>query len=122
MRRGNQGNTTIDNDRSLTAAYCQLDLQRECKAFEGPLPWSANIVYGSAGFPASVTARNAQGPLFFKWCRVDYNKKTNRLEISKRESAGKTVYYSRDAEAKREDCECCDIIANSNLVEIDSQG
>ena len=123
MRRANQRNTTIGNDNSaLTVAYCTLDLQRECKAHVGPLPRSANIVYGSAGSQGSVAARNFKAPLLFKWCRVDYNKKTNRLEISNGEYIGKTVYYSRDAEAKREDCEYCDIIANSNLVEIDSQG
>ena len=122
MRTGNQRNTMIGNDCSLTAAYCPLDLQRECKAFEGPLPRSTSVVHGSAGPPASLAARNFQAPLLLKWCRVDYNKKSNRLEIPKGEYIGKTVYYSRDAEAKREDCEYCDIMANSNLVEIDSQG
>jgi len=101
----------------------------EGKAIVGPLPWSANIVYGSAGFkttqtPPGVAARNIKGPLLFKSCRVDYNKKTNRLEIRKGEYIGKTVYHSRNAESTPnvEGGEYYDIIVNCNLDEIDSQG
>ena len=119
----------MNDDRSLTSAYCPLDLQGEGKAIVGPLPWSANIVYGSAGFkttqtPPGVAARNIKGPLLFKSCRVDYNKKTNRLEIRKGEYIGKTVYHSRNAESTPnvEGGEYYDIIVNCNLDEIDSQG
>ena len=124
---GNQRNITIGNDRSLTEAYCQLDLQREAKAFIGPLPRSANIVYGSLGFktkqiPSGVAKRNIKGPLLFKWCRVEYNKNTNRLEIPKGEYIGKTCYRTAESTPKAEDDEYCDIIVNCNLDEIDSQG
>ena len=119
-----------NNDPSLTAAYCPLDLQREYKVPLGPMPWSANIVYGSASLktqetPPGMVARNFQGPLLFKLCRVECNKNTNRLEISKGEYIGKTVYHqSRNAEStpKAEDGENYDFIVSYNLNETDSQG
>ena len=52
-------------------------------------------------------------------------KKNNRLEIPKGEYIGKTVYHSsRNSEStpKVEGGEYYDIIVNSNLDEIDSQG
>ena len=42
-------------------------------------------------FPPDAAARNSQAPFLFKCCRVDYNKETNRLEISKGEYVGKVV-------------------------------
>ena len=119
-----------NNDRSQTAAYCPLDLQEGYNARVDPLPWSASIVYGTAGFkttqtPPTVAARNIQGPLLFKCCRVDYNnKKNNRLEIPKGEYIGKIVHCTRntDSTPKAEDSEYDDIIVNSSLDEIDSQG
>lgn len=118
-----------NNDRSQTATYCPLDLQEEYNARVDPLPWSASIVYGTAGFkttqtPPTVAARNIQGPLLFKCCRVDYNKKNNRLEIPKGEYIGKVVHCNRnvDSTPKAEDSEYDDIIVNSSLDEIDSQG
>lgn len=121
---------STNNDLSLTAAYCPIDLQREGKVFVGHLPWSANTVYGGVGYktqqiPPGVTARNFQAPLLFKWCRVEYNKKTNRLEIPKGEYIGKTLYHqSRDPESapKVEDSEIYDFIVSCNLDETDSQG
>ena len=95
----------------------------------GPLPWSTNIVYGGVEFkthrtPPGVAARNYQGPLLFKWCRVEYNKKTNRLEIPKGEYVGKTLYaYNRDAPAEEDgDNYMHDFIVNCSLDETDSQG
>ena len=118
-----------NNDLSLTAAYCSLDFQGAYKAVVKPVPWSANSVFGSAGYqtqqtPPGVAARNFQGPLLFKWCRVEYNKKTNRLEIPKGEYIGKTFYQSRSAEStpKAEDGENYDFIVSCNLDETDSQG
>ena len=120
---------SINDDRSLASAYCPLDLQREGNVFVGPLPLSANIVYGSAGFKTTKTPpegaeRNIKGPLLFKSCRVDYNKKTNRLEIRKGEYIGKTLYGGRKGESpsKAEGGEYYDTIVNCNLDEIDFQG
>ena len=58
-----------------------------------------------------MAERNFQGPLLFKWCQVEYNKNTIRLEILKREYIGKT-----------EDGENYDFIVSYNLDETDSQG
>ena len=41
--------------------------------------------------PPDAAARNSQGPLLFKFCRVEYNKETNRLEVCKGEYIGKVV-------------------------------
>lgn len=136
MRRGESAQycfvypLSTNNVLSQTAEYCPLDLQREYKALVGPVPQSANILYGGVGYqtrqtPSGVAARNFQGPLLFKYCRVDYNKKTNRLEIPKGEYIGKTLYHpSRDAPSapEAEDGENYEFIVNCNLDETDSQG
>ena len=89
---------------------------------------SADIVYGSTGYkrtqtPPEVVARNIRGPLLFKCCRVDYNKKTNRLEIPKGVYIGKTVNKrTADSTPEEEDAEYYYITVNSNLDEIDSSG
>lgn len=41
--------------------------------------------------PPEAAARNSKAPFLFKCCRVDYNKETNRLEISRGEYTGKVV-------------------------------
>ena len=72
-----------------------------------------------------MAERNFQGPLLFKWCQVEYNKNTNRLEILKREDISKTLYDThRNAEStpKTEDGENYDFIVSYNLDETDSQG
>ena len=72
-----------------------------------------------------MAARTSQGPLLFKWCRVEYNKNTNRLEIPKGEYIGKTLYQpNRDAPPapKAKDGEYDDSIVVCNSNETDSQG
>ena len=84
-------------------------------------------MYGSVGYkateiPAVVPARNIKGPVLFKFCRVEYNKKTNRLEIAKGEYIGKTLYRSAESTPEKESGEYYDFIVNYNLDEVDSQG
>ena len=45
-------------------------------------------------FPPDAAARNSQAPLLFKCCPVDYDKKTNRLEIHKGEYVGKVRLHT----------------------------
>ena len=44
-------------------------------------------------FPPDAAARNSQAPLLFKCCPVDYDKKTNRLEIRKTEYVGNVLMH-----------------------------
>ena len=51
----------------------------------------ASALYSKKTTPPGVAARNVQGPVLFKCCKVTYNKKSQRLEIPKGEYIGKTV-------------------------------
>ena len=86
-----------------------------------PLRFHARETY----FPPDAAARNSQAPFLFKCCRVDYNKETNRLEISKGEYVGKVV--KRDIEAtyseeEEEDAEDYDDTMVETTDQTDSPG
>jgi len=89
--------------KDFTEKTCHLfDLQREMAAEVRNLPPSLQFlninrnsplrIYATdTYFPPDAAARKSQAPFLFKCCRVDYNKETNRLEISKGEYVGKVV-------------------------------
>ena len=63
-------------------------------------------------FPPDAAARNSQAPFLFKCCRVDYNKETNRLEVSKGEYVGKVV-RDVDTRLSEEDAEDDNILVET---------
>ena len=48
--------------------------------------------------PYIATRLNTRGPILFKCCRVVYNKKTNRLQLSDEEVVGKDFLRCKDDE------------------------
>ena len=74
-------------------------------------------------FPPGAAARNSKAPFLFKCCHVDYNKETNRLEISKGEYVGKVIKLNRDIDGtcSEEDTEDDDVIVETT-DETDSAG
>ena len=63
---------------------------------QGSVIPEASAHYNTKTTPPGVAARNIEGPVLFKCCKVTYNKKTQRLEIPKGEYIGKTVVKNRD--------------------------
>ena len=70
--------------------------------------------------PPDAAARNTQAPFLFKFCRVDYNKETNRLEICKGEYVGKVVAQHRDMDdpGSEDDAEFEDILVATDQTDL----
>ena len=85
----------------------------------------ASAHYNAKTIPPGVATRNIKGPLLFKCCKVSYNKKTQRLEIPKREYIGKTVSRLRpgtEPAAIEDDGGYDDTLVILDLDEDDSPG